>query len=375
MAAPSRLRSGRGGAECLFLVDIKDENLDNPETGPCKDQAQLMEEALSAAEDFSVPGQENIKVEASSMSFLPLYGDDSKGSLLVLTDPQDKNKVLAIYLNNSWRIPEDVIKTSDPSRKGLKQVQTFQERIVLFVLNCIIFGMFERSLTENTLFVPHPKKEHAKIFWRSGEAAAFYTVKRKGNLCDGHTSQCYLLPVLDTMFVRKKFRRRGLAMEMLQDFCQAFPSEEALGLSHPLSAEMEKVCQKFLETHPMEQPRLWEAEAPGDWTQRVNIWLKLQLEQSFPKNADQSSPRPKGPDDEAEEERRNTSLGCIPHLDVLLDQPMARLGDRREAPDLPSQSDELQVQLKAEEQNILKKRAGRREPAEERVVKHLRTMS
>ncbi|KAM3828469.1 protein FAM169B-like isoform 4-T6 [Vipera latastei] len=332
MAAPSRLRSGRGGAECLFLVDIKDENLDNPETGPCKDQAQLMEEALSAAEDFSVPGQENIKVEASSMSFLPLYGDDSKGSLLVLTDPQDKNKVLAIYLNNSWRIPEDVIKTSDPSRKGLKQVQTFQERIVLFVLNCIIFGMFERSLTENTLFVPHPKKEHAKIFWRSGEAAAFYTVKRKGNLCDGHTSQCYLLPVLDTMFVRKKFRRRGLAMEMLQDFCQAFPSEEALGLSHPLSAEMEK-------------------------------------------DADQSSPRPKGPDDEAEEERRNTSLGCIPHLDVLLDQPMARLGDRREAPDLPSQSDELQVQLKAEEQNILKKRAGRREPAEERVVKHLRTMS
>ncbi|KAM3828468.1 uncharacterized protein M6D78_014320 isoform 3-T5 [Vipera latastei] len=228
MAAPSRLRSGRGGAECLFLVDIKDENLDNPETGPCKDQAQLMEEALSAAEDFSVPGQENIKVEASSMSFLPLYGDDSKGSLLVLTDPQDKNK---------------------------------------------------------------------------------------GNLCDGHTSQCYLLPVLDTMFVRKKFRRRGLAMEMLQDFCQAFPSEEALGLSHPLSAEMEKVCQKFLETHPMEQPRLWEAEAPGDWTQRVNIWLKLQLEQSFPKNADQSSPRPKGPDDEAEEERRNTVQP--PWMDII----------------------------------------------------------
>uniref|UniRef100_A0A8C5WPQ0 Protein FAM169B n=1 Tax=Laticauda laticaudata TaxID=8630 RepID=A0A8C5WPQ0_LATLA len=241
------------------------------------------------------------------MNFLPLYRDDSERCLLVLTDLQDKNRVLAIYLNNSWQLPEDVIKTSDPFREGLKQVQTFQERIVLFVLNCIIFGMLERSLTDDTVFVPHPKKEDARIFWKNGEAAAFYTVKRRGNLCDGHTSQCYMLPVLDTMFVRKKFRRCGLGMQMLQDFCQSFPSEDALGLSCPLSAEMEKVCQKFLETYPKEQPRLWEVEAPGDWTQRINIWLKIQLEQThFPKNAGQSSPIPKGEDDGAEERRINT---------------------------------------------------------------------
>ncbi|ETE58839.1 hypothetical protein L345_15438, partial [Ophiophagus hannah] len=122
--------------------------------------------------------------------------------------------------------------------------------------------MLERSLTDDTVFVPHPKKENARIFW-------------KRNLCDGHSSQCYMLPVLDTMFVRKKFRRCGLGMQMLQDFCQSFPSEDALGLSCPLSADMEK---------GNEQPRLWEVEAPGDWTQRVNIWLKIQLEQTcFPK--------------------------------------------------------------------------------------------
>ncbi|XP_034291326.1 protein FAM169B isoform X2 [Pantherophis guttatus] len=367
----SRLRTGRGGAGSLFLVDIKDENLGNLETGLCNNQAKLMEEALAAAEDLSVPGQKNIKVEASSMSFLPLYRDDSECCLLVLTDPQDKNTVLAIYLNNSWRLPEDVIKTSDPLREGLKQVQTCQERIVLFVLNCIIFGTLERSLTDDTVFVPHPKKEDARIFWKSGEAAAFYTVKRKGNLCDGHTSQCYMLPVLDTMFVRKKFRRCGLGIKMLQDFCQSFPSEDALGLSSPLSAEMEKVCQKFLETYPKQQPRLWEVEAPGDWTQRVNIWLKIQLEQ----NADRSSPMPEGQDGEAEEGRINTSLGCIPHLGALPDKPMAHLGDHRGAPGLPSQSNELQVQLKAEEPKKLKKRMSREEPAEESVAKHLRTMS
>ncbi|XP_032089282.1 protein FAM169B isoform X3 [Thamnophis elegans] len=318
MAGGSRLHPGRGGADSLFLVDIKDENLENLETGLCNNQAKRMEEALSATEDLSVPGQKNIKVEASSMSFLPLCRDDSECCLLVLTDPQDKNKVLAIYLNNSWRLPEDVMKTSDPFRKGLKQVQTFQERIVLYVLNCIIFGMLERSSTDDTVFVPHPKKEDARIFWKSGEAAAFYTIKRR-------------------------------------------------------------VCQKFLETYPKEQSRLWEVEAPGDWTQRVNIWLKIQLEQSLPKmslpDADRSSPMPKDQDDEVEEGRINTSLGCIPHLGALPDKPMAHLGDRRGAPDLPSQSNELQVELKAEEPKKLKKRTSREEPAGEGVAKHLRTTS
>ncbi|XP_058011962.1 uncharacterized protein LOC131184546 isoform X6 [Ahaetulla prasina] len=283
-AASSKFTLRMVFSDSLFLVDVKDENLDNLETGLCNNRAKLMEEALAAAEDLAVPGHKNIKVEASSMNFLPLYRDDSECCLLVLTDPQDKNT---------------------------------------------------------------------------------------GNLCGGHTSQCYMLPVLDTMFVRKKFRRHGLGMKMLQDFCQSFPSEEALGLSCPLSAEMEKVCQKFLETYPKQQPRLWEVEAPGDWTQRVNIWLKIQLGP----NADRSSPMPKGQDGEAEDGRINTSPGCIPHLGAPPDQPTAHLGDRRGVPGLPSQSDELQVQLKAEEAKKLKKRTSREEPAEDSVAKHLRTMS
>ncbi|XP_025023261.1 protein FAM169B isoform X2 [Python bivittatus] len=359
-------------------MDIKDENLDILETGPHKNHAKRIEEASLAAEHFSVPGQENMKLETSSMSFLPLYRDDSKCTLLVLTDPQDKNRVLAIYLNNSWWLTEDVVKTSDPSREGLMQVQTFQERIVLFVLNCIIFGMLEGSLTHNTVFVPHPKKEHSKIFWRSGEAAAFYTIKKKGNLCDGHTSQCYMLPVLDTMFVRRKFRRCGLGIQMLQDFCQSFPSEDALGLSCPLSAEMEKVCQRFLEIYPKERSRLWEVEAPGDWTQRVNIWLKIQLEQTFPKNADVSCCMPKSQDGEAEqleEGRMNTRVGCILPLGALPDEARACFDDSGEARESSPRSDEPLVQLKAEERKDLKKRMSRGEPAEGSVSKHFRTMS
>lgn len=59
-----------------------------------------------------------------------------------------------------------------------------------------------------------------------------------GSLCDGTTSQCYLLPVLDTIFVQRKYRRGGLGMKMLHDFCQSFLAEDALGISCPISAAM-----------------------------------------------------------------------------------------------------------------------------------------
>lgn len=47
-----------------------------------------------------------------------------------------------------------------------------------------------------------------------------------------------MLPVLDTIYVRKKWRQQGFGMTMLQDFCQMFAQEVALGVSCPISANM-----------------------------------------------------------------------------------------------------------------------------------------
>ncbi|XP_051484006.1 protein FAM169B-like isoform X2 [Apus apus] len=241
---------------------------------------KLLRKSSSTPDVFSIPGREEVKLEDSCVCFVPLYRNNPTSKMLLLTDPKDKETVLAVYLNQCWWPVEDVVKTADPSRDGLISVQTFGERIVLFVLNYIIFGMLEESSANDAFFLPHSATECAKILWRNGEAVAFYSVKMKGSLCDGTTSQCYLLPVLDTIFVRRKYRRGGLGMKMLHDFCQSFLAEDALGISCPISAAMYQVCQKFLQTYPEEQKRLWEVEAPGDWSQRVNIWLKIQMESS-----------------------------------------------------------------------------------------------
>ncbi|KAJ6662937.1 hypothetical protein lerEdw1_011141 [Lerista edwardsae] len=278
MAAELGRRAGH-----LYPVDMEDTEPEAVEAESRLHHAKILEQPLSAPEFVSVPGREKVQLEASSMRFLPLYREESRCALLVLIDPQDKNTVLAIYLHRSWWPIEDMVKTADPSREGLMQVRTFAERVVLFVLNCIIFGRLERGSTCDVLFTPHSEKECAKVFWRGGQAAAFYTIKAKGSLCAGSSSQCYRLPVLDTLFVRRRFRRRGLGLRMLQDFCQAFAAEGALGISCPLSAGMYQVCRRFLETRPEEQARLWEVESPGDWSQRENIWLKMQLTGSLPR--------------------------------------------------------------------------------------------
>lgn len=59
-----------------------------------------------------------------------------------------------------------------------------------------------------------------------------------GSLCGDSTGTCYLLPVFDTVFVRRRHRRRGLGLTMLQDFCQTFREDEALGVSWPISPAM-----------------------------------------------------------------------------------------------------------------------------------------
>ncbi|KAB0350794.1 hypothetical protein FD754_015651 [Muntiacus muntjak] len=60
------------------------------------------------------------------------------------------------------------------------KVQSFGERIVLFILNVVIFGRLERNLDDDDMFfLPHSVKEEAKILWRDGAAVGFYTTKRK----------------------------------------------------------------------------------------------------------------------------------------------------------------------------------------------------
>lgn len=153
------------------------------------------------------------------------------------------------------------------------QVETVGERVVLYVLNRIVYRAKEKSKDE-VPFLCHSENDFAKIIWKNGEAIGFYSVKPEGSLfiyvlktlktscltvctvlyiwdhflpyvcstgslCSNFLTQRYQLPVLDSMFVRKCHRGYGHGLQILEDFVDSFRST-SLGLKYPLSPALYK---------------------------------------------------------------------------------------------------------------------------------------
>ncbi|KAM5168153.1 soluble lamin-associated protein of 75 kDa isoform 3-T3 [Callospermophilus lateralis] len=98
-----------------------------------------------------------------------------------------------------------------------------------------------------------------------------------GSICSSFLTQSYQLPVLDTMFIRKKFRGKDFGLHMLEDFVDSF-TEDALGLRYPLSSLMYTACKQYFEKYPGDHELIWEVEGVGHWYQRIPVTRALQRE-------------------------------------------------------------------------------------------------
>ncbi|XP_029290142.1 protein FAM169B [Cottoperca gobio] len=236
---------------------------------------------------FPLSHTSKVAITTNNVRRLQLFEDDqSDCTLLALHPPDDPTQVVALYLHEKWWCVDDILLTCSKSRRGLISVQSIVERVIVFLLSQVV----ERSSQEKVLFSLHPRTENCKLLWRDSQAVAFYTIKHKGSRCDGWSSRCYLLPTLDTVLVRRSWRRRGFGLQMLKDFCSSFSTEKFLGVSSPLSPSMVAVCRSFLQQHEEHVDTLYEVEAPGGWTQRRNIWLSIQLGRYSVGISEESSP-------------------------------------------------------------------------------------
>ncbi|KAM6364500.1 soluble lamin-associated protein of 75 kDa-like [Pluvialis apricaria] len=227
-------------------------------------------------EFLSLPDHSKIPISLSTVGFIPLYGGEQTHKVLALFAPEDSLTAAALYLANQWWSIDDIVRTSVPSREGLQQVKSVGERVVLYVLNRIIYR--KREIERNEVpFLCHGSNDYAKIMWKKGEAIGFYSVKPTGSICSSSLTQNYQLPVLDTMFVRKKHRGKDFGLIMLEDFVDSF-TEDALGLRYPLSSFIYIACKCYFEKYPGDHDLLWEVEGAGHWFQRTPITTVLQRE-------------------------------------------------------------------------------------------------
>ncbi|NXA64413.1 F169A protein, partial [Mohoua ochrocephala] len=231
----------------------------------------------NSPEFFSLPDRRKVPISLTSVGFVPLYGEEQTHKVLALFAPWDSLTAVALYLADQWWSIDDIVRTSVPSRQGLHQVKSVGERVVLYVLNRIIYRTQEMERNEIP-FLCHGSSHYAKIMWKKGEAIGFYSVKPTGSVCSSLLHQKYKLPVLDTMFVRKKHRGKDSGLIMLEDFVDSF-TEEPLGLRYPLVFSCVcSACKQYLEKYPEDKNLLWQVEGGGDWFQRKSIISIVQKE-------------------------------------------------------------------------------------------------
>ncbi|KAL8203730.1 UNVERIFIED_CONTAM: hypothetical protein K2H54_060371 [Gekko kuhli] len=220
-------------------------------------------------EFLSLVNHVKIPISLSTVGFVPLYGGEERYKVLALFAPEDS-------LADQWWTIDDIVRTSVLSREGLQQVKTIGERVVLYVLNRIIYRKQEIEKNEFP-FLCHGSHDYAKILWKKGEAVGFYSVKPTGSMCSSFLTQSYQLPVLDTMFVRKKHRGKDFGLLILEDFVDSF-TEDTLGLRYPMTSFMHSACQKYFEKYPGDHDLLWEVEGVGHWHQRTLVASILEKE-------------------------------------------------------------------------------------------------
>ncbi|XP_053505485.1 soluble lamin-associated protein of 75 kDa isoform X2 [Ictalurus furcatus] len=225
------------------------------------------------AHNFTLPSGKKVQLSLSSVGFVPLYGANLQHKVLALFTPQDQLTAVALFLANQWHSVEDILKTANSRREGLVKVRSVGERIVLYVLNRLVYRTCEMGNGEMP-FLCHSENDYAKILWKNGQAVGFYSVKPKGSVCNNFLRQCYSLPVMDTIFVRKAHRGKGYGLQMLEDFVDSF-NEDELGLKYPLSPAMANVCRHYLDRYPADVDLFWEVEGVGGPYQRTRVAYKL----------------------------------------------------------------------------------------------------
>ncbi|NXC23558.1 F169A protein, partial [Campylorhamphus procurvoides] len=231
---------------------------------------------LNGPQFFSLPDHRKVPISLTTVGFVPLYGEERTHKVLALFAPWDSLTAVALYLADQWWSIDDIVKTSVPARQGLHQVKSVGERVVLYVLNRIIYRTQEMEINEIP-FLCHGSSHYAKIMWQKGEAIGFYSVKPKGSFCNSLFRQKYKLTVLDTIFVRKKHRGKDSGLIMLEDFVDSF-TQGPLGLRYPLSSFLYTACKQYLEKYPADKNVLWQVEGAGDWFQRKSIMSIVQKE-------------------------------------------------------------------------------------------------
>ncbi|KFQ91310.1 Soluble lamin-associated protein of 75 kDa [Nipponia nippon] len=218
-------------------------------------------------EFLSLPDHGKIPISLSTVGFVPLYGGEQTHKVLALFAPEDSltgpNIALA-KVTSHWVFLGFF--------SSLSPFLSSPSCFLLFPYNAVY--MIAKFATNACLYLNMLKSMRQHV---NADVLMDSPPIISGSICSSSLTQSYQLPVLDTMFVRKKHRGKDFGLIMLEDFVDSF-TEDTLGLRYPLSSFMYIACKHYFEKYPGDHELLWEVEGAGHWFQRTPITTVLQRE-------------------------------------------------------------------------------------------------
>ncbi|XP_012535264.1 soluble lamin-associated protein of 75 kDa-like isoform X2 [Monomorium pharaonis] len=188
-------------------------------------------------------------------------------------DCVDGDHFIAITLNNEIIDVNDTC--FDRLDDGWRDVQTDRDKVLFYILSQIVYPLFDTPQPEKleSLYALVDERDVIFLRWQGGKAIGFYTVKPTGTEIFS-TKEKYIMPVIDTAYIRSEYRNQGFGTEILSDIIARFPNED-IGFSKPISSGMLRILKKFLTSRKEYRLRFWEiADCDIIGSQQL-IWCSL----------------------------------------------------------------------------------------------------
>ncbi|XP_050446036.1 soluble lamin-associated protein of 75 kDa-like isoform X1 [Cataglyphis hispanica] len=156
-----------------------------------------------------------------------------------------------------------------------RQVQSDRDKVLHYILSQIVYPNFDAPRAEKfeSLYAPVDEHDIVSLRWYKGKAIGFYTVKPTGTEIFS-TKERYVMPIVDTAYIRSEYRNRGFGTEILSDVIARFPNED-IGFSKPISNGMLRILKTFLMNHKEYRLRFWEIADCDIGVSQQLIWCRL----------------------------------------------------------------------------------------------------
>ncbi|XP_024892450.1 soluble lamin-associated protein of 75 kDa-like [Temnothorax curvispinosus] len=188
-------------------------------------------------------------------------------------DCVDGDHFVAITLN------DEIIDVNDTYCDRLddewREVRADRDKVLFYTLSQIVYPDFDTPRPEKleSLYAMVGEFDVVLLRWQGGKAIGFYTVKPTGTEIFS-TKERYVMPVVDTAYIRSEYRNRGFGTGILSDVIARFPNED-IGFSKPISSGMLRILKAFLTSHKEYRLRFWEiADCDISGSQQL-IWCTL----------------------------------------------------------------------------------------------------